>query len=106
MPNLRAVPGRVADMVREMFPLKRGQMPQEEQNLAVHLRGNDLLLKDLTELIRSRIEGRDRLPVPTDPLACKGFMERNNELRWLMAKLEYLYRSPVNPEAEQGEQPE
>ena len=98
---------RVSDMVREMFPHIRGRMTAEEADLAVHLRGNDRLHAALQSLIRSRISGREALSVPADPLACKVIMERNGELRWLLGKIEQLFRSPVSEQDsdQEGEQP-
>ena len=96
---------RVSDMVREMIPHLRGTLPQEELDLSVHLRSNEKLYDALTELIRSRIRGRENLPVPSDPLACKSIMERQSELRWLLSRLEHLYRLPMNQGVDQGEQP-
>lgn len=97
---------KVSEMVMEGLSLRtRLVLSREERELAVHLRGNDVLYYALTELIRFRIHGRDGLAVPVDPLVCKGILERNNELRWLLARLELLYRSPANTESEQGEQP-
>lgn len=96
---------RVTDMVREMIPHMRGRLPQEELDLAVHLRTNEKLYEDLTELIRSRIRGRDQLPVPSDPLACKSLMERQSELRWLLSRLDHLHSLPMNQGADEGEQP-
>lgn len=87
---------RVSDMVREMFPRFRTALSEEDRDLAVHLRGNERLYNALTAILRSRIQGRDQLPVPSDPLTCKSILERNNELRWMLSKLEYLYRSPAN----------
>ena len=96
---------RVSDMVREMIPHMRGKLPQEELDLSAHLRNNEKLYDALTELIRSRIRGRESLPVPSDPLACKSLMERQSELRWLLTKLDHLYRLPIDQGADQGEQP-
>jgi hypothetical protein len=83
----------------------RGTLQKDEADLAVHLRGNERLYDSLTQLIRSRIQRRDVLPVPSDPLECRGVLERNHELRWLLSRLEIIYRSPVNEEADIGEPP-
>lgn len=96
---------RVSDMVREMFPRVRATPTPEERDLAVYLRANDRLYDSLTGLIRSRIQGRDHLPVPSDPLVCKGILDRNAELRWLLSRLETLHRSQPDEVADDGEQP-
>ena len=96
---------KVSEMVMEMFPNIRGRMTAEEQALAGHLRGNEGLYDALTELIRFRMQARDRMAVPSDPLVCKGILERQNELRWLLSRLEAVYRSPANPQSDKGEQP-
>ena len=106
-PESQSVRQRLADYVRAIFPKMR-QIPLtvEEVELAAHMRGNEGLYNALTTLILSRIRGRDFKLVPTDPLECKGMMERNHELRWLLSRLEYVYRSPINEETEEtGEQP-
>ena len=98
---------KLTDWVLETFPqMRRIPLTAEELDLAVHIRGNEGLYNALTTLIHSRIQGRDHLLVPTDPLECKSYMERNHELRWLLSRLEYVYRSPINERAEEtGEQP-
>lgn len=105
--NIKSGARRVSDMVMDGFRRVRGTMSSEEGNLAVHLRGNEPLYEALTGLIRFRIRRRENLPVPSDPLECKSVLERNNELRWLLAKLEFMYHSPANQEADgkQGEPP-
>lgn len=114
MPRVQGIEGltmsatarRITDIVMERWHRLRSRMTKEDSDLAPHLRGNDRLHDALTELIRSRIRWRESLPVPSDPLECKGFMERNDEMRWLLRRLDFVYRSPVNEVAEQGEQPE
>lgn len=105
MTEVRGAVKRVSEMVREMFPRMRTVPTPEERDLSIHLRANDRLYESLTGIIRSRIEGRDHLPVPTDPLVCKSLLERNAELRWLLGRLDFLRR--FNPEqgADDGEQP-
>lgn len=99
-----ATPRRVADMVRELFPTVRQPFTVEEIAVAEHLRGNERLYQALTGLVRSRIAGRELLPVPSDPLMCKSLMERDRECRWFLARLEAIYRSP-NLGADAGEPP-
>jgi len=96
----------VADMVREMVPRHRRTLSEEERIVGVHLRGNDALFNGLKSMIESRIGGRAHLPVPSDPLICKSMLERDNELRWLLSRLEAIHSSPVaEPVEDTREQP-
>lgn len=95
---------KVSDMVREWLPQMRFQMSTLETNLAVHLRGNSTLMDALTALIKSRISGRVLIAEPSDPIACKSMLARDRELQWLLSRLEFIYRSPVNPTGEDREQ--
>ena len=105
-PGIKAIPQKVSDMVRELIPAWRHGLTQEERRLAVHLRGNIDLYESLRSIIRSRIAGRAAVPEPTDPLICKSMLARDRELQWLLLKLEYIYRSPVNsPAQDDGEPP-
>ena len=99
--------GRVADMVRRWIPHMRSLMTREEMDLVPHLRGNAALHSAIQSFIMARIAARDALAVPADPIACKSVMERNNELRWLSSRLEYIFRSPVVDRmgSDNGEQP-
>lgn len=101
MPKL----ARVRDMVLAMIPQLRHTLTPEEADLGTHLRGNTKLYESLIALIASRISTRANQPVPDDPLVCRGLMERDHELRVLLARLESVYRSPVNTPAEDGDQP-
>ena len=97
----RAFSGRVADMVRGLATrFRTPRLTVHEAALAVHLRGNVALYDSLTTFIRARIESRLALPEPDDPLTCKSILARTDELRWVLARLEYVHRSPINPEAE------
>jgi len=88
---------RLADFVRKMIPKWRtGELSVQEQALAPHLRGNAPLYESLVGLVDSRIRGRASVPVPSDPLMCKAMLERDNELRWLLSRLDTVYRSPVS----------
>ena len=96
----------VTDMVRAMVPKHRHELSRQEGSLAPHLRGNAALFTALTELITSRIEGRARLPLPSNPQACYAIMAMDKELRLLLARLERVYHSPINDVvAVDGEQP-
>ncbi len=104
--GLAEMPQRVVDMVREMMPRWRVRLTPEEERLAVHLRGNEALLKALKEMVAARIAGRANVPEPSDPLDCKSMLARDRELQWLLGKLEFVYRSPVNqPGRDSGERP-
>lgn len=96
---------KVSDMVREMIPRFRHHLTEEEAALGLHLRGNAALLAALTNLVRTRIQGRGQLPVPIDPVICRGMMERDRELQWLLSRLEYVHASPVTPLEDDREQP-
>ncbi len=100
---------KVSDMVRDMIPRLRHQpLLADEQKVAVHLRGNDMLLEGLRGIIQARIGIRLSLPEPSDPVVCKSMVARDRELQWLLSRLEYIYRSPVSQPAdnEGGELPE
>ena len=98
---------RLVDFVRSIIPTWRGgALTNDEQELGVHLRGNDPLHNALIGIINSRIGGRAAMAVPSDPVVCKAILDRDNELRWLLSRLDFVYRSPVSqPESEDGEQP-
>ena len=104
-PGLKSAAGKVSDMVREMIPRFRHHLTKEEAALGLYLRGNKPLLEALSALIWTRIQGRGLLPVPTDPVICRGMMERDRELQWLLSILEYVHASPVNPPEDNREQP-
>ena len=106
-PGFKGMPGRVADMVRNMTPFVRGdRLSPDERALGVFLRGNTELLGVLSNIIQSRIEGRANLPVPSDPIDCKAMVDRDSELRWLLRRLEFVHASPVaEPAEDHGEQP-
>lgn len=103
--DIASAPQRVSDYVRKRIAVWRNPLSPDEMELAPHLRGNELLYSALTRLIESRIGGRARLPTPSDPLTCKSMLERDNELRWLLSRLEATYRSSVSHPADEGEQP-
>lgn len=94
---------RVSDMVRDMVPHFRQRLTRDEQRLGIYLRGNMELFEALTGLVQSRIEGRGKLPVPSNPILCKAMMERDRELQWLLSRLEFVYRSPAPQLAEEEE---
>lgn len=97
---------RVSDMVRDLFATRhRFAMTPDEMDLAVSLRGNIPLYEALTNIVQSRITGRASLPVPSDPTDCKAILDRDHELRWLLSRLEFVYRSPVNQADAAGEPP-
>jgi len=78
----------------------------EERDLAIHLRTNHLLYESLMRFIGAKIEGRAKLPVPSDPLKSHTRLVADSELRWLMSRLEHIYRSPdESPANDGGEQP-
>jgi hypothetical protein len=94
-PGIKSIPRKVSDMVREMVPRFRQALSEEEAALGLHLRGNAALLEALTNLLRTRIEGRAQIPAPTDLLVCKAMIERDREIQWIISRLEYIHASPV-----------
>lgn len=93
---------RLADVVRGMRNtfVRRKEFTPEERTVAIHLRGNEVLYKALASILESRIEGRAHLPVPSNPQECMASMVRDKELRWVLAKLDSIYRAPLIEEAE------
>lgn len=98
---------RLTDVIRAMVPQWRGvQLTRDEQQLATFLRGNDPLLSSLVGIITSRIQSRANAPVPSTLVDCKAILDRDNELRWLLSRLDFIYRSPVaQPVQDDGEPP-
>lgn len=81
-------------MLMGMVPFLRHGTTKEEDNLAVHIRGNEPLYEALTNLIRTRIEARSRVTEPSDPIQCKSIIARDRELQWLLDRLEFIYNMP------------
>jgi len=104
-PGFRAGVGRVADMVREAFPFFRDRLSPDEHTLAIFLRGNRELYDALVTVIKVRVEGRAKAPVPSNPIDCLASMSRDRELRWLLSRLEAIVHSPADNLAQDGEQP-
>lgn len=105
MSDILSAPQRVSDYVRKRISTWRNPFTQEEIDFAPHIRGNEKLYTALTRIIETRIGGRARMPVPSDPLICKSMLERDNELRWLLSRLEAVYRSAASQPADNGEPP-
>lgn len=101
------MPRTVAEMVRRMVPSLRRTLTPEEHTLSVYLRGNEDMFNSLKGIIESRMKGRAGVPEPSDPVECKSMVARDRELLWLLAKLEFIYRSPIAVPTEQidDEQP-
>lgn len=102
--GVQEVARTVADTVRQMIPRWRHTLSADEQNLAAHLRGNQALYDSLRKIIINRIEGRAKVPEPSNPNDCKSLVARDRELQSLLIHLEFIFRSPVNP-AHDGEPP-
>ena len=95
---------RVADIVRGMFLSSRvPAMEPEEQDLALHLRGNDKLLASLIGVIEARIAGRAKVPEPSDPIVAKSMIARDRELQWLVSRLQLVCHSLESPSGQGGE---
>lgn len=96
---------RLRDIVLSMVTAPRPTvvLTQEEADLGPHLRGNEKLYNALVSVVSARLSGRESRPVPSDPQDCRAIMERNHELRWLLARLDAVYRSQVNQTADDGE---
>lgn len=102
----RSTAARLTDFVLEKARLKRRTLSKDERQVAAFLRGNEDLFSGLKAIIRSRIEGRASLPVPSTPQECVISMARDRELRWLLSRLEAVYHSPINEPADSAsEQP-
>src|SRR5262245_34491587 len=86
---------KIADLVREAIPFWRKTLTKDEAELAPFIRGNKPLYEALAKYINARITGRAALSVPNDPVMCKAILDRDHELRWLLGRLDYIYRSPV-----------
>lgn len=96
---------KLADYVREGIAKWRNPLSTDEMDLAPHLRGNELLYKALVRIIERRMGVRANTPVPSDPLMCKAMLERDNELRWLLSRLDLVYRASVSHPADDSEPP-
>ena len=97
---------KVADFVRDRVPFMRRRVDPRDQELAVHLRGNEPLFLALKDIFNSRIGGRAHLNLPSTANECMISMARDRELQWAIAKLDEIYLSPVNEAVNDGEPPE
>lgn len=103
----RTRPERISDYVRDAIPFIRNRLTPHEKNVAIHLRGNEVLFEGLKGIIEERIRGRAMVPVPSNPVECMAVMAMDRELRMVLNKLEFIYRSPaLEPADLDGEQPE
>jgi hypothetical protein len=100
-PGMSSAARKVSDIVREMVPHFRPRLSRDEQLVGVHLRGNEQLFEGLKGILQSRIEGRARVPEPSDPLVCKSMLAHDREVQWLLSRLEFIYRSPVSEPGEE-----
>lgn len=85
---------KVTEMVLESFRPKPAPVPQEELDLATHLRTNDLLYESLVSVISKRIAGRATVVEPTNPIDCKVHLARDGECYWLLNLLERARQLP------------
>ena len=76
-----------------------------EMDLAAHLRGNTPLYEAMKHFLVARLDARSAMPVPPEPIDCRAILERNAEVRQVLARLDIIYRSPVSQPADDGEQP-
>ena len=76
-----------------------------ELDLAAHIRGNTPLYEAIRYFLSARLDARAAMPVPPEPIDCRAILERNAEVRQILARLDTVYRSPVNQPAEDGEPP-
>ena len=98
--------GRLRDWVVANIPLLgRFSLQPHEQDLAAHLRGNAPLYESLKTFINARLDARSVQPVPSEPIKCLAILERNHEDRWLLSRLDLIFRSPVNPAAQEDGEP-
>lgn len=105
--TFRNTAARLSDVVMAMIPSHRhGGMTTHDRQAAVFLRGNTPLFEALTGIVTSRLQGRATVQEPADPVLCKAIMARDGELRWILWKLDTLYRAPAaEHEADSGEPP-
>lgn len=103
--GVRARTQKVADMLRDIIPQFRHRLTPDEERLGIHLRGNQDLYEALSNLILSRIEGRAKLPEPSDPVVCKSMLAKDRELEWVLLRLEFVYRSPALKSVEDHSEP-
>lgn len=97
---------RVRDMVLAMLPGVRVVLTPPEEAFAPYIRGNAPLYEALTTFVNARLNARASQPVPPEPIDCRASMERDHELRWLLSRLDFIYRSPVHtPAADENEPP-
>ena len=96
---------RVRDLVLSMVGGTRIELTPQEADLGTHLRGNAPLYESIVALVQARMTVRDAQPVPAEPIDCRAQMERQSELRWLLNRLEFVYKSPVSPTHDDGEPP-
>ena len=76
-----------------------------ELDLAAHLRGNAPLYEAMKHFLVARLDARSAMPVPPEPVDCRAILERNAEVRQILIRLDTVFRSPVNPPADNGEPP-
>jgi hypothetical protein len=103
---MKAATERVTDFVRGLGVKQRSRISEIDEALGVYLRGNEPLFKALSDMLNARIEGRAKLPEPSDPLQCKSILARDREVQAILGRLNYVYRSPVSqPVEDDSEQP-
>lgn len=86
---------QIIEAIRNEPVRHRLSIPQE--NVASHLRGNELLLKHLTEFITSRVEDRGALPPPSNPHDAALLLGRDAECREIARLLSLIASLPVAP---------
>ncbi len=95
------------DAVREWLPGAKYRLTSDELDLAIFLRGNESLYQSLCSVIAAPIEARTRLKLSKEPNDSMIILARDKELRVLLQKLEFIYKSPVITEvSDEGELPE
>lgn len=104
IPKIKDIPKNVAEYVRHLLPTLKHSMTPLEMDLAVLLRNDPKLYEAVTAMIQARIAARAEVPAPDEPIRCKAMMERDRELQWLLKRLEYLYRAPLQEQTDM-EQP-
>lgn len=85
--------------LRSGLPPVRLTIPQE--NIASHLRGNELLTKHIVDLLTSRVEDRGALPPPSNPHDAAILLGRDAECREIARLLTLLASLPVAPLADE-----
>lgn len=93
----RKVRERLVDLIQYLRQpeVSQKQLTQQEQAVAAWLRADKPKIESLEALLRSRIEDRALLPVPSNPDSSHIRVAQDHEDRMIISWLGELYQSPV-----------